>query len=178
MRRITGAAGVALAGLLLVGCGAGDTEPPGGRGTESSGPTATAASGTATAADPATSESPSQDPSQDLPASRGETLLTVTRTGGIAGRHDIVVVYADGTYTTLVKGRTTGSAKMRPAALTKLRDALAASGIERLPRVLYDRPAPDAFLYAISHGGDEVVMSDAEPVPGLRRVIAATPLPS
>ncbi|MFF1957771.1 hypothetical protein ACFVWX_12370 [Streptomyces sp. NPDC058220] len=175
MRRITGAAGVALAGLLLVGCGAGGTEPPSGRGTESSGPTATAApSGTATAPDPATSESPSQD----LPASRGETLLTVTRTGGIAGRHDIVVVYADGTYTTLVRGRTTGTAKMRPAALTKLRDALAASGIERLPRVLYDRPAPDAFLYAISHGGDEVVMSDAEPVPGLRRVIAATPLPS
>ncbi|MYZ40686.1 MULTISPECIES: hypothetical protein [unclassified Streptomyces] len=88
------------------------------------------------------------------------------------------MVRNDGGYTVLSSGRETGSGRLRAAELTELRRALAASGIERLPRVMFDRPAPDAFIFAVNHAGHEVAISEAQPVPALQRVVAAVPLPS
>ncbi|MEU3185417.1 hypothetical protein ABZ707_14620 [Streptomyces sp. NPDC006923] len=178
MTRTGRAAGVALAaGLLLAACGGGGTDP-------SDSATRPAVSATASTTVPNTAttapaeQGKSSDSSPPVVPPRMETLVTVTRSGGLAGRHDSVVVHSDGSYTTLVKGRTGTSGRMTAGELAELRAALSASGIERLPRVLFDRPAPDAYLYAITYRGHEVVMSDAQPVPPVRRVVAAAPLPS
>ncbi|MDX3852100.1 hypothetical protein [Streptomyces sp. AK02-01A] len=178
MTRTGRVAGPALAALLLTGCGGGGTDPSDRDPSDSATRPAASATAPATAATaPADPGTPSESSPPVVPP-RMETLVTVTRSGGLAGRHDSVIVYSDGSYTTLVKGRTGTSGRMAAGELAELRAALSASGIERLPRVLFDRPAPDAFLYAIAYQGREVVMSDAQPVPTVRRVVAAAPLPS
>ncbi|MFF3749550.1 hypothetical protein ACFYYH_03675 [Streptomyces sp. NPDC002018] len=190
MRSLGSAGGALLAVLvpvlLLVGCDGSGSARGSGTDTPRVGTTVppgpAAPSGTAVPSGPSASTAASAPGGPTGPASprppRDATLVVVTRSGGIAGRRDSVVVNNDGAYTVLSSGRTAGAGRMRPAELGALREALAASGIERLPRVMFDRPAPDAFVYAVNHAGHEVAVSDAEPVPALQRVIAAVPLPS
>jgi hypothetical protein len=182
MKRVTGTAMLLLAGLLMTGCDGSGTE--GTNGTGGTGPSRPAATLTTVSAEPPVSPSPAP-PGTTGPAGprspappRGETLVVVTRSGGIAGRRDSVIVNTDGTYTTLSGGRKTGPRRMKAAGLTELRRAIAASGIGKLPRVLFHQQVPDAFVYAVSHGGHEVVTSEAEPVPAIQRIIVAVPLPS
>ncbi|MFE4172353.1 hypothetical protein ACFRR7_09860 [Streptomyces sp. NPDC056909] len=171
----------AMPALLLVGCGGNGTDrtdtPPAAT-TGPAAPTVPAPPSASVSTAPPTSPPASATPSRSPSPAPDETLVIVTRSGGIAGRHDSVKVNNDGAYTVLSSGRETGSGRLRPAELTELRRALDASGLERLPRVMFDRPAPDAFIYAINHADHEVAISDAEPVPALQRVVAAVPLPS
>ncbi|MGW6743283.1 hypothetical protein ACWGDX_21585 [Streptomyces sp. NPDC055025] len=171
----------AVPALLLVGCGGNGTDradtPPAAT-TGQAAPTVPAPPSASVSTAPPTSPPASGTPARSPSPSPDATLVIVTRSGGIAGRHDSVKVNNDGAYTVLSSGRATGSGQLRPAELTELRRALDASGLERLPRVMFDRPAPDAFVYAINHADHEVAISDAEPVPALQRVVAAVPLPS
>ncbi|WP_405984814.1 hypothetical protein [Streptomyces sp. NBC_00872] len=171
----------AVPALLLVGCGGNGTDrtdaPPAAT-TGPAAPTVPAPPSASVSTAPPTSPPASATPSRSPSPAPDETLVIVTRSGGIAGRHDSVKVNSDGAYTVLSSGRETGSGQLRPAELTELRRALDASGMERLPRVMFDRPAPDAFIYAINHADHEVAISDAEPVPALQRIVAAVPLPT
>ncbi|MEV6653079.1 hypothetical protein [Streptomyces sp. NPDC051219] len=160
---------LAAAALLLTGCTTGgggtpsDTSDRPAASAPAPGPGPTAATGTPTPA--------------PAPTTLDERLVTVTVTGGIAGRHDSVLVNGDGTYTTLTAGKTGAPGRLTPAELTALRTALKEADFPHLPRVSMGQPVPDAFIYAIRYQGHEVVTSDPAPPPALRKVLAAVPLP-
>ncbi|WP_455362293.1 hypothetical protein [Streptomyces sp. SYSU K21746] len=168
MRRTGWTTGLpAAAALLLAGCTAG-----GGGTPAQATPDLPAAS--SPAPEPATASAtpePSATPSED------ERLVTVTVTGGIAGRHESVLVNDDGSYTTLTGGKSADAGRLTPAELRALRTALKEADIPHLPRVSTGQPVPDAFVYAIRYEGYEVVTSDPTPPPALRKVLAAVPLP-
>ncbi|MFE7776355.1 hypothetical protein ACFU5O_21190 [Streptomyces sp. NPDC057445] len=64
---------------------------------------------------------------------------------------------------------------MKPSELDALRKALAEADFPRLPRRSMGEPVPDGRVYAIIHGGREVVTGDPAPPPTLGNVIAALP---
>ncbi|WP_455354073.1 hypothetical protein [Streptomyces sp. SYSU K217416] len=162
MRRTGWTTGLpAAAALLLAGCTAGG----GGTPAQATPDLATASS---PAPEPATA---SATPSED------ERLVTVTVTGGIAGRHESVLVNDDGSYTTLTGGKSADAGRLTPPELRALRTALKEADIPHLPRVSTGQPEPDAFVYAIRYERYEVVTSDPTPPPALRKVLAAVPLP-
>ncbi|MFD5099070.1 hypothetical protein [Streptomyces albidochromogenes] len=104
--------------------------------------------------------------------------MTATVTGGIDGRHQSVLVNADGSYTTLSGAKEVGRGKMKPAEFAELRKALAESDFTKLPRInMSSRPIADGLTTAVVHAGHEVVTDGSKPVPALDRIITALPLP-
>ncbi|MFJ6936727.1 hypothetical protein [Streptomyces sp. NPDC101132] len=122
----------------------------------------------------APSGSPSGEPSAS-PAEAAERLVSVTRTGGFAGVHESVLVKEDGSYQRLARAKATGGGRMTPAALARLRAALAAADFPRQERVQFpEQPVRDGFTYQIVHGGYEI--GAADPLsPSLTRVVEALP---
>ncbi|WP_433545698.1 hypothetical protein ACQPZG_11445 [Streptomyces sp. CA-294286] len=193
-----------LSGVLLAGCGTGNGGPTEtGTTTEAASPTQPTGSTppTGNGAPPSPTASPSAPPSQpgspppsgtpppsgspppsgtpspppSVPG-KGRLLVTATVSGGIDGRHRSVLVHADGSYTTLDRSKGADKGRMRPAALTELRDALAASDFASLPRMsVADPPVADGIMTAVAYRGREVVTDGTRKVPGLDRVIAALP---
>ncbi|MFE3764529.1 hypothetical protein ACFXPI_22555 [Streptomyces sp. NPDC059104] len=162
------AAGALLAVAVLVGCGAGGGSP--GPGGPSAGATSGATAGTpASPGRPAPSASPSPDPA-------AERLVTVTRTGGFAGRTVVLTVRGDGSWT-----RTAGTARpeagqLPPSALEALRTALRAADLPRLPAdATTDPPVYDGFAYTFVYEGSTVSSDQGSLTPGLERVVAALP---
>ncbi|MEU2395536.1 hypothetical protein [Streptomyces sp. NPDC007369] len=193
MRAVRAVAAVLLATVALAGCdagGAGSPAPsppagsarPGTAGTAGSpgvsnaptppGPEPTGPGTPATPGPGAPSSAPSPGPS-----SAAERLVTVTRSGGFAGRTTSVLVKGDGSWTRLDgKARRIGSGKLSPEGLAKLRAVLAAADFPRLPRVAMGGPTIyDGFTYAFVHGGYEVATKDGSIPPGLADVLSALP---
>ncbi|MFB9584398.1 hypothetical protein [Streptomyces goshikiensis] len=156
--RVVGAALVSV--VVLCACGAG-----GGSGEASASPTASAT--------PSASAPPSPSPSP----SPAESLVRMTRTGGFAGRTSSVLVKGDGSWTRLDgDAKPTGSGKLTPEELERLRSALAAADFAHLPRVSKSgTPVYDGFEYTIVHGGFEVVTADGSVPPSLQDVLSALP---
>ncbi|MFZ3500316.1 hypothetical protein ACODT5_45090 [Streptomyces sp. 5.8] len=124
---------------------------------------------------PSTS-APAPAPSASAPTS-GDTLVAVTRSGGITGRIHTLIIKGDGSFLRLnAKAETVDRGKLSAAALTKLRTALREADFPRLPRVSFpDQPAADAFTYAFRHGGYEVAAAQTTLPRPLTGVLSALP---
>ncbi|MCJ1680742.1 hypothetical protein MTF65_26025 [Streptomyces sp. APSN-46.1] len=111
-----------------------------------------------------------------MPTSATERLVTVTRSGGFAGKTNSLLIKGDGSWTRLdAKAKPVGSGKLSPDELGRLRDALRAADFAHLPRVSMSGTVYDGFTYAFVHGGFEVVTADGSIPPGLQDVLAALP---
>ncbi|MFI8102057.1 hypothetical protein [Streptomyces sp. NPDC086023] len=167
--------GAAVAGAG--GCGAGDRDAamspsPSATSGGTPSPDDSRPSSAAPSAVPSTGAS---DTPSASPAKAAERLVSVTRTGGFAGVHESVLVKEDGAYQRLASAKPTDGGRMTPAALARLRAALAAADFPRQERVQFpEEPVRDGFTYQIVHGGYEI--GAADPLsPSLARVIEALP---
>lgn len=167
------AAGALLVAAVLVGCGAGGAGGADSHGTggPAGGATAGATAGTpASPGRPAPSASPSRDPA-------AERLVTVTRTGGFAGRTVVLTVRGDGSWT-----RTAGTARpeagqLPPSGLEALRTALRAADLPHLPaEATADPPVYDGFEYQFVYEGSTVSSDQGSLTPGLEKVLEALPV--
>ncbi|MFJ7267673.1 hypothetical protein ACIQV3_13645 [Streptomyces sp. NPDC099050] len=153
------------------------TETP---GTPSPGQSAGQSQGAGTtgpAPQPAPSTSaPAPAPSASPPGA-GETLLAVTRSGGITGKTSTLIIKGDGSFQRLNgKAETVGRDKLSAAALTKLRTALRQADFPRLPRIsMPAQPVFDSFTYAFRHGGYEVAADQTTLPRPLNAVLSALP---
>ncbi|MEV6576555.1 hypothetical protein AB0M92_00125 [Streptomyces sp. NPDC051582] len=196
MRAFRAVAAVLLSAVVLAGCGAG-----GGGSEEPSGspPAGGAGNGTATASAPASAQPPSgsappgaTDPAPgkpsgapsgpSVPVSPGpssalERLVTVTRSGGYAGKTTSLLVKGDGSWTRLDgQARPAGSGRLPADRVAKLRTALAQADLAHLPRIPTGGPAVfDGFLYVFVADGHEVAVDQRSLTPGLHDVLAALP---
>ncbi|WP_158939684.1 hypothetical protein [Streptomyces sp. NRRL S-87] len=147
-----------------------DTGASGGPGaTPTAGPTT---DGRTTGGPTATPTTPPSTPPTSTPATAW--LVRVTRTGGLAGVNQSVLVKDDGTVTRLRRGEPAGTGHMSPAELARLKAALEAADFPHLPRVGRPGGIADGFTYQFVYGGYEVMAADPLP-PALSRVITALP---
>ncbi|MET9882599.1 hypothetical protein ABZZ20_05445 [Streptomyces sp. NPDC006430] len=189
MRAFRAVAAVLLSVVVLSGCGSGEPSagPSSGAGTASapaqpsagatSGPATSSASPTAVPGPASTTVSSSGSVPSLAPSSALERLVTVTRTGGFAGRTSSLLVKGDGSWTRWDgEAEPTGSGKLSPDRLVRLRTALQQADFAHLPRVLEGGPTVyDGFRYAFVHGGHEVAAGQESLTPGLRSVLDALP---
>ncbi|MFE9565402.1 hypothetical protein ACFYM0_30330 [Streptomyces sp. NPDC006487] len=150
------------------------TPSPGQSAGQSTGPgTGT----TAPAPPPAPSTSaPAPAPTASGPEA-GETLVAVTRSGGMTGKTSTLIIKGDGSFLRLnAKAETVDRDKLSAAALTKLRTALREADFPRLPRISMPKdPVSDAFTYAFRHGGYEVAAAQTTLPRPLEGVLSALP---
>lgn len=140
--------------------------------------------GTGTTTGPAPKPAPSASPSApDAPApsasgpASAQTLVAVTRSGGITGKTSTLVIKGDGSFLRLdAKAVTTDRGKLSATALAKLRTALREADFPRLPRIsMPDKPVMDGFTYAFRHGGYEVAAAQTAVPESLEDVLSALP---
>ncbi|MFZ3472836.1 hypothetical protein ACODT3_12150 [Streptomyces sp. 4.24] len=119
---------------------------------------------------------PAPAPSPSPPAAE-VTLVSVTRSGGLAGKNSTLIIKSDGSFLRLdAKAAVTGRDKLSAAALAKLRTALREADFARLPRIsVPDQPVADGFTYAFRHDGHEVAAADTKIPKGLEKVLGALP---
>lgn len=132
---------------------------------------------TAPAPRPAPSTSaPAPAPSASTPAA-GETLVAVTRSGGITGKTSTLIIKGDGSFLRLnAKAETVERDQLSAAALAKLRTALREADFPRLPRIsMPEQPVFDGFTYAFRHGGYEVAAAQTTLPRPLQGVLSALP---
>ncbi len=120
--------------LLLAGCGAAASGNDAGQSTTSS-------------------------PETSADGHTAEVLATLTQSGGIAGRMEVLTVHADGTIM-LDAGGTTTSATAGQAALDALKQTMAGAEWQALGEH-YGKPLPDAFEYLVEAGGKRIQTYDA-----------------
>ncbi|MGB2571142.1 hypothetical protein ACPFP2_22240 [Micromonospora citrea] len=149
---------------LLTGCSASDTGSPAPTPTASTGATGSAtpdatAPGTATPGGTATGPTDSR--------------VVVTRSGGIAGRSDTVIVEPDGRWTATVRGDATRSGRLSPADLDRLR-ALARTATTGGTRGTPDARCADAFTYRLTVPTGSVEWTDCPTGPQPPPAAAAT----
>ncbi|MFD9302477.1 hypothetical protein ACFWCB_07240 [Streptomyces sp. NPDC060048] len=145
-------------------------------GTPGPGPSATADpgnGGTGPAPGPSAS---APAPSPSPPASE-ETLVAVTRSGGLTGKNSTLVIKNDGSFLRLdTKAAVIGTDKLSAQALAKLRTALKEADFAHLPRIsLPDQPVADSYTYAFRHDGHEVAAAQTKLPEPLERVLSALP---
>lgn len=194
MRTLRAVAAALLGAVVLAGCGTGGG---GSDGPSGSPPTGSAGSAAAPATAPAPSSSGSASPgatdpapgkpsgapsASSVPVSPGpssalERLVTVTRTGGYAGKSATLAVKGDGSWTRLDRQlNPAGTGKLPADREAKLRTALAQADLPHLPRFPTGGPAVfDGFVYTFVHGGHEVTMAQESLTPALRAVLAELP---
>ncbi|MFE2552986.1 hypothetical protein ACFXGI_31210 [Streptomyces sp. NPDC059355] len=194
MRAFRAVAAVLLSAVVLAGCGSGGggsdkpsaKPPPGGGGSPATSASASArpssdpASPSTTGAPPGKptgAPSASSAPVSPGPSSALERLVTVTRTGGYAGKSSTLLVKGDGSWTRLDRQmRPAGTGKLPADREAKLRTALAQADLARLPRFPTGGPAVfDGFVYTFVHGGHEVTAAQESLTPALRGVLAELP---
>ncbi|WP_327005221.1 hypothetical protein OHA72_61225 [Dactylosporangium sp. NBC_01737] len=159
MKSRTPIAVTALLALALAGCADGTTDTTAGAG-------GTPSSSAAAPASTAASASASSAASQNV----GDTLLVFTRTGGLAGTNDRLVVRPDGSWTLTTKSGSK-EGKLTAAELTALKSTLEQVGFSKLPKVNSNGNVADGYKYSISYGGDEVVAEDGAVPTALQPVI-------
>lgn len=81
------------------------------------------------------------------PAPDPATLLTVVRSGGLAGGTDQVTVRSEGTWRAERRGKPTRSGHLEAGVLERLRELLGGERYAALPERTFDRPSPDAYTY-------------------------------
>ncbi|MFF3858664.1 hypothetical protein [Streptomyces sp. NPDC002209] len=191
MRALRAVAAVLLGSVLLSGCGSGgggsDATPSaspssGGGNTASASAQASPGPGSSATAEPpgqqpAGTPSASSAPVPPAPSSALERLVTVTRSGGLAGRTSTLLVKGDGSWTRLDgQARPAGTGKLPEDRVEKLRAALRQADFAHLPRVPRGGATIfDGFTYAFVHGGYEVAAEQGSLTPGLQGVLDELP---
>ncbi|MFF1411043.1 hypothetical protein ACFVX6_14830 [Streptomyces sp. NPDC058289] len=130
-----------------------------------------------------TGPAPQPAPSTSAPAPSAsppradETLVAVTRSGGITGKTSTLIIKGDGSFLRLnAKAETVDRDKLPAAGLAKLRTALQEADFPRLPRIsMPAQPVFDAFTYAFRHGGYEVAADQTTLPRPLEGVLSALP---
>jgi hypothetical protein len=104
------------------------------------------------------------------PARTAHPLVTMVRSGGIAGLVDRVTVTRGGRVRVSHRGSPSEAFDLRPGQLTRLRAALDDA---RLPALKPDYPAPgaDMFEYAVTAGGVTVTATETAVPASLRPLI-------
>ena len=161
MKSRTPIAVTALLALALAGCADGSTDTTAG---------ASGAPSSSAAAPASASATPSAGTSGGAGQNVGDTLLVFTRTGGLAGTNDRLVVRPDGSWTLTTKSGTK-EGKLTAAELTALKSTLDQVGFLKLPKVNDNSNVADGYTYSISYGGDEVVAKDGAVPAALQPVI-------
>ncbi|MCX4528044.1 MULTISPECIES: hypothetical protein [unclassified Streptomyces] len=174
-----------LGAVILGGCGAGGdsggaSASPTPSPTSVPSPVATSAPGPSDSQSPPTSPGPaasSGSSSAPAPTSAAERLVTVTRSGGFAGKTNSLLIKGDGSWTRLdAKAKPIGTGKLPPDQLRRLRSALQAADFAHLPRVSKSGGTVyDGFTYVFVHGGFEVVTADGSVPSGLQDVLSELP---
>ncbi|MCX4781023.1 hypothetical protein [Streptomyces sp. NBC_01264] len=130
-----------------------------------------------------TAPAPPPAPSTSAPAPSAsppradETLVAVTRSGGLAGKTSTLIIKGDGSFLRLnAKAETVDHGKLSASALAKLRTALQEADFPRLPRIsMPAQPVFDSFTYAFRHGGYEVAADQTTLPRPLQGVLGALP---
>ena len=181
MARLTSILLALLALALLTGCGAA-TSPSDSTGSQ---PSAAATAATASAA-PSPPASPALNettlPSSDATATGGkgqsqslDLLASLTRSGGLQGRTQTLLVQQDGALA-LLNGEP-GSAvfktgKASAAQLQALQALLNSADWQQLDDS-YGRQVPDGFMYSVTGGGQRITTYDgAQNPPALENVLS------
>ncbi|MFI6000036.1 hypothetical protein ACIA98_06415 [Streptomyces sp. NPDC051366] len=194
MRALRAVAAVLLGAVVLSGCGSGDggaddkaTASPSSGGGSSSNTASASAQPSPGPGSSATAEPPGQQPTSTPtassvpvppgPSSALERLVTVTRTGGLAGRTSTLLVKGDGSWTRLDgQARPAGTGKLPADRVETLRAALRQADFAHLPRVPKGGATIfDGFYYAFVHGGYEVAAEQGSLTPGLQSVLDELP---
>ncbi|MFB9447509.1 hypothetical protein Dvina_11610 [Dactylosporangium vinaceum] len=123
-----------------------------------------------------TSAGPNTDPSSKANAGGNQTatdtLVSFTRTGGLAGNNDSLVVRPDGSYTIQTK-QAKRDGKLTDEELGALKAALASTDFNKLPTNNDSGAVADAYTYTITYGGKQITAKDGSIPPALQPVISA-----
>ncbi|MFI5826954.1 hypothetical protein ACIA6C_06810 [Streptomyces sp. NPDC051578] len=111
------------------------------------------------------------------PPAATETLVTVTRSGGFAGRTHTLTVASDGAWTRQgVRAEPEGAGRLSEAQLTRLRTAVREADFAHLPRPTKSGGTVfDGFTYTFVRGTTKVVTDDGSVPPALTKVLDALP---
>jgi hypothetical protein len=159
MKSRTPIAVTALLALALTGC-ADDAKDAtaGASGSTSSSAAAPATTGTTTSSSPAATQN------------AGDALLVFTRTGGLAGTNDRLVVRPDGAWTLTSKSGSK-EGKLTATELAALKTTMEQVGFSKLPKVNDNSNMADGYTYTINYGGTEVMAEDGAVPTALQPVI-------
>ncbi|MGI5244025.1 hypothetical protein [Dactylosporangium sp. CA-139066] len=164
--------------LLTLALGACSDDQKGAEGAPASGPAAVSSdtAGTGGSAGPAPSAGPQTDPSSKTNTGGNstamDTLVTFTRTGGLAGNNDKLVVHPDGSYTiTTRQGSKDG--KLTADELAALKAALASVDFNKLPTANDGGAVADGYTYTVTYSGRQIEAKDGGIPPALQPVISA-----
>jgi hypothetical protein len=161
---------VALLTLTLAACSDG-----GDAGGAAGGATSAAASGGASTG-ASTSAGPETDPGASAntggSATAVDALVTFSRTGGLAGVNDTLVVRPDGSYTAQTR-QGSRSGKLSADELNALKAALASADLSKLPTANDNGGVADGYTYTITYGGRQITAKDGSIPPALQPVIGA-----
>jgi hypothetical protein len=101
-----------------------------------------------------------------------DTLVTFTRTGGLAGNNDKLVVRPDGSYSmTTRQGSKDG--KLTADELAALKGALGSVDFNKLPTANDGGGVADGYTYTINYSGKEITAKDGSIPTVLQPVISA-----
>ncbi|GAA4358711.1 protealysin inhibitor emfourin [Angustibacter luteus] len=145
-----------LGGVLVLGAGACGSEQPGPAAGTTSGTTSgtTAATSTGT---PGVLAGP----------------VVLTRTGGIAGMHDAVVLNPDGTYTVSRKVGEPVTRTADPAQVKAIADAVEQANLPALPASTPDTTTSDQIYYKLSVGSRTYVINGTQTPEEVKPLIEA-----
>lgn len=105
----------------------------------------------------------------------GTAMVTLTRSGGIAGINETLVVQRDGALQVIeggIGGQVTKEGRATPEQIQKLEAALQAEGWQQLD-ASYGRQVPDGFAYTVVAGSKTVQTYDgAQNPPALESVLS------
>lgn len=121
---------------------------------------------------------PAPDPgASSPPPAATETLVTVTRSGGFAGRTHTLAVASDGAWTRQgARAEPEGTGRLSAAQLTRLRTAVQEADFAHLPRPTKSGGTVfDGFTYTFVRGTLRVVTDDGSVPPALTKVLDALP---
>ncbi|MER7001926.1 hypothetical protein ABT297_02625 [Dactylosporangium sp. NPDC000555] len=168
----------ALLTLALAACSdnTGDAGAMATGGASSGAPPATsgASGGAGTGAGPGSSPQtgPSSSASTGGNTTAVDALIAFSRTGGLAGVSDSLVVRPDGSYTIQTRqGTRTG--KLAAGELSALKAALASTDFNKMPTVNDNGAVADGYTYMITYAGRQITAKDGAIPPALQPVISA-----
>ncbi|MEU7872307.1 hypothetical protein [Dactylosporangium sp. NPDC049140] len=135
-----------------------------------------AGTGSSTGAGAGTTAGPNTDPSSKANTGGNVTatdsLVTFTRTGGLAGNNDSLTVRPDGSYTIQTK-QGTKSGKLTAEELAALKTALESADFNKLPTTNDNGGIADAYTYTVTYAGKQITAKDGSIPPALQPVISA-----
>ncbi|MFG2039304.1 hypothetical protein [Dactylosporangium sp. NPDC048998] len=122
------------------------------------------------------SAGPQTDPSSSANtggnATAVDALIAFSRTGGLAGVSDSLIVGPDGSYTIQTRqGTRTG--KLSADELSALKAALASTDFNKMPTVNDNGAVADGYTYTITYSGRQITAKDGAIPPALQPVISA-----